>query len=320
MYLSTSCSRPLKDNTQSYYQSSSFVRDANHVNESQSPESRVKSVRNESSQGKHRNGRNLTHGMSRTETFNRPALLSEPCPLKDTTQSYCYSSEDEFERVERKEKERYERRLVREHLRQKSRDELYEYRLESFEYAGRNLVDTDETDGGITVSDWSEPDLNEGHENDEDEIFVGYFEDSEALQEDEPIHNDPQLIQPIGNYRNMGQVDQKPTHFTLCRTEIPLPPGMKPINLDNSEPEQNALPETTIRVEPLSREVKQEAIGITGIFRRPASVRSDPIISRQQFLVYAFERITSSRLAVDKSECNLEFWVASRQGIKHKNK
>ena len=61
-------------------------------------------------------------------------------------------------------------------------------------------------------------------------------------------------------------------------------------------------------------ELSFNTIAITGIFRRPASVRSDPIISRQQFLVYAFERITSSRLAVDKFEYNLEFWVASRQG------
>ena len=48
-------------------------------------------------------------------------------------------------------------------------------------------------------------------------------------------------------------------------------------------------------------------IGITGIFRRPASVRFDPIISRQRFLVYASKRITSRRLAVDKSDYNFEF-------------
>ena len=99
-----------------------------------------------------------------------------------------YSSE----RVERKKKERYERRLIREHLKRKSEDKPYEYCLESFEYAGRNLADTDETDGGITVSDWSEPEPNGDYEK--DEIFVGYFDDSEALQEDEPIRNDPRLI------------------------------------------------------------------------------------------------------------------------------
>ena len=95
--------------------------------------------------------------------------------FKHTTQSYSYSnsSGDESERIERKEKkryERYERKLIREHLRQKSEDQSYEYCLESFEYAGRNLADTNETDGGITVSVWSEPEPSE--DNEEDEIFV----------------------------------------------------------------------------------------------------------------------------------------------------
>ena len=39
----------------------------------------------------------------------------------------------------------------------------------------------------------------------EDEIFVGYFEDSEALQEDEPTQNDIRLTKPIGIYCNMGK-------------------------------------------------------------------------------------------------------------------
>ena len=62
----------------------------------------------------------------------------------------------------------------------------------------RNLADTDETNGGITVSDKSEPESND--DNEEDEIFVGYFEDNEALQEDEPtkmIHDS--YIQPEAN-------------------------------------------------------------------------------------------------------------------------
>ena len=129
--------------------------------------------------------------------------------LKLPTKSYSYSnsSEDESERIERKERERYERKLIRGHLRQKSKDQSYEYCLESFEYSGQNLADTDETDGGITLSDWSEPEPND--DNEEDEIFVGYFEDSEALQEeDEPNTNDPRLTQPIGVYRNLGQIDQ----------------------------------------------------------------------------------------------------------------
>lgn len=69
----------------------------------------------------------------------------------------------------------------------------YEYCLESFEYAGRNLADTDETDGGITVSDWAKSEPNEN--NEEDEMFVGYFKDSEAPQEDkEQTQNDPRIV------------------------------------------------------------------------------------------------------------------------------
>ena len=41
-------------------------------------------------------------------------------------------------------------------------------------------------------------------------------------------------------------------------------------------------------------------------FRRPASVRGVLVLSRQQFLVCTSKRITSRRLAVDKSEYNLE--------------
>ena len=54
------------------------------------------------------------------------------------------------------------------------------------------------------MSDWSEQEPND--DNEEDEIFVGYFEDSEALQEeDESNTNDLRLTQPIGVYRNLGQ-------------------------------------------------------------------------------------------------------------------
>ena len=73
------------------------------------------------------------------------------------------------------------------------------------------------------MSDWSEPGPNE--DNEEDEIFVGYFEDSEALQqEDEPNTNDPRFARPIGVYHNLGQTDQKPTFLSLRLTEIPIPP------------------------------------------------------------------------------------------------
>ena len=141
-------------------------------NESENSESKLKSLWNESKQGKYKAETNLTRGTSRTETCNYPSCSFEPRPFKDPTQSYYYSSEDKFERVERKEKERYERKLIREHLKQKSKDKPYEYCLESFEYAGQNLADTDETDGRITVSDWSEPDPDEGSGNEEDEIFT----------------------------------------------------------------------------------------------------------------------------------------------------
>ena len=63
----------------------------------------------------------------------------------------------------------------------------------------------------ITVSDWSKP----NYENEEDEIFVGYFEDTEELQEvDEPIPNDARLTQPIGIYRNLLQIDKNLFHST----------------------------------------------------------------------------------------------------------
>ena len=203
------------------------------------------------------------------------------CVTKHNTKSYSYSnsSEDETERIERKERERYERKLIREHLKQKSKDQSYEYCLESFEYAGQNLADTDETDGGITVSDWSEPEPDEG--NEEDEIFVGYFEDSEALQEeeDEANANDPRLRQPIGIYCNLGQPDQKPTFLTLQRTEIPIPPrapkgeGLK----------QYTLPEPKPSIELTLPKVKQEVREPTRIERPTADkvaeiVEPDPIV------------------------------------------
>ena len=133
----------------------------------------TKSLMHENNQSNHKVEPNLTCGTSRSETYNCPSHTTM-CnrAFKHTTKSYSYtnSSEDESERIERKERERYERRLIREHLRQKSKDQSYEYCLESFKYAGQNLADTDDTDGGITLSDWSEPEPND--DNEEDEIFV----------------------------------------------------------------------------------------------------------------------------------------------------
>ena len=179
-------------------------------------------------------------------------MLPKPGSFKNPTQSYSYSSEDESERAEQKEKERYERRLIQEHLRQKSRDKPYEYCLESFEYTERNLADTDETDGGIIVSDWSEPEPSD--DNEEDEIFLWYFDDSEALQEDEPTQNDPRLIQPIGVYRNLGQTDQKPTHLSLRPTKIPIPPR----ETEGEGLKRYALPKPILETDSSLLTVKQE--------------------------------------------------------------
>ena len=141
------CPRPLKDDTQSFYQSSSFVKSANRVNENKDSELKIKSLMHKNNQRNHGAETILTHGMSRTETIDRPSRSSEHCSFKNNTQSYSYSFEYEFERVERKERERYEHRLIREHLRQKLKDKPYKYCLKSFVHAGRNLADTDETDG-----------------------------------------------------------------------------------------------------------------------------------------------------------------------------
>ena len=55
-------------------------------------------------------------------TFD-PTALRCSRPFKDNTQPYSYFSEDEFERIERIEKERYERKMIRKYLKQKSKDE-----------------------------------------------------------------------------------------------------------------------------------------------------------------------------------------------------
>ena len=249
---STLCSGVLKLPTKSFYRSSNHM---NHVTENQILEMETKSLMHENSQKNHNTESKYTRGTSRSGTCNCPSSTSCSGTLKYTTKSYSYSnsSEDESERTERKEKERYERKLIREHLRQKSKDQSPEYCLESFEYAGHNLADTDETDGGITLSDWSEPEPND--DNEEDEIFVGYFEDSEALQEDnESDTNDPRLTQSTGIYGNLRQTDQKPIYLNLQRTEIPIPPrapkgeGLK----------QYILPEPMLSTEPALFKVKQE--------------------------------------------------------------
>ena len=100
------------------------MKSADRVNGNRDFGSEIKSLRNENSQRDHRVKTRSAHEVSRTETINCPLRSYEHCLFKNNTQSYSYSSEDEFERVERKEKERYERRLIREHLKQKSRDKI----------------------------------------------------------------------------------------------------------------------------------------------------------------------------------------------------
>ena len=132
---------PSKDNTQSFYQSNSFEKYPDHASVNQNSGMKAQSSVHKSSQRNHNVETNFTRGTSRSETYNCPSHTTM-CSraVKHTTQSYSYSnsSKDETERIERKEKERYERRLIREHLRQKSKDQSYEYCLESFEYAGQN--------------------------------------------------------------------------------------------------------------------------------------------------------------------------------------
>ena len=86
---------------------------------------------------------------------------------------------------------------------------------------------------------------------------MGYFEDSEALQEqqeNEPNVNDPRLTQPIGIYHNLGRVDQKPTCLSLRLTEIPIPPRA----LKGEGTKQYALPEPIPEVDSMLSKVEQE--------------------------------------------------------------
>ena len=162
---------------------------------------------------------NFTRGTSRSETCNCPSCSTGPHALKHNTKSFSYSnsSEDESERIERKEKERIKQKLIREHLRQKSKDQSYEYCLESLEHAGQNLADTEETDGEIIVSDWSEPEPND--DNGEDEIFVGYFEDSEALQEYDETVNSAEDLESNEMWAN---VEHRGNVVELRGSSIPL--------------------------------------------------------------------------------------------------
>ena len=104
---STLCSRALKLNTQSFYQSNSFVKCADHVNVNHNSGMETKSLMHENNQRNHKVESNSTRGTSRSETCNCPSCTSCSRAFKHTTQSYSYSnsSEDESERIERKERE-----------------------------------------------------------------------------------------------------------------------------------------------------------------------------------------------------------------------
>ena len=96
------------------------MKSAGHANKNRNSGIEMKSVVHENSQMNYKAETNFTRGTSRSETINCPSSSFEHGSFKNPIQSYsnCYSSEDDFERAERKEKERYERRLIREHLRQ----------------------------------------------------------------------------------------------------------------------------------------------------------------------------------------------------------
>ena len=73
------------------------MKSVDRVNGNKDPGSEMESSTNESSQGNYKAEADSTHGISHAETVNCSSFLIEHCPFKDTTQSYSYSSEDEFE-------------------------------------------------------------------------------------------------------------------------------------------------------------------------------------------------------------------------------
>ena len=103
----TLCNRPFKDNTQSFYQSNSFVKSKDNIYENQISEMETMSLMHENDQKNHNVESNFTRETSRSETCNFPSCSTGPRAFKYTTKSYSYSnsSEDESERIERKERE-----------------------------------------------------------------------------------------------------------------------------------------------------------------------------------------------------------------------
>ena len=70
----------------------------------------MNTLMHENNRWNHKAETNSTRGTSRSETINCPSRFSKLGSFKNPTQSYYYfnSSENESERVERKEKERFE--------------------------------------------------------------------------------------------------------------------------------------------------------------------------------------------------------------------
>ena len=91
----TLCNRALKLNTQSFYQSNSYVKHADHVNENQNSGIKTKSLMHENNQRNYKVETNFTRGTSRSETINCPLRFSKLGSFKDHTQSYSYSNSSE---------------------------------------------------------------------------------------------------------------------------------------------------------------------------------------------------------------------------------
>ena len=148
------------------------------------------------------------------------------------------------------------------------------------------------------MSDWSEPEPND--DNEEDEIFVGYFEDSEALQEDESTSNDPKLAQPIGVYRNKGQTDQKPAHLSLRLTETPIPPRAPKGEGSKQYVFPEAIPEVDSTLSRVKREI-QEPIQDERPFESER-LTADGIIKIVEHDPFVFFRGSSIPLSTDFAE------------------
>ena len=74
----TLCLHPFKDNTQSFYQSNSFVKSTDYTNESQNSGIETKSLAHENNLWNHKAETDFTRGTSRSETCNCPSCFPKP--------------------------------------------------------------------------------------------------------------------------------------------------------------------------------------------------------------------------------------------------